>query len=457
MSVEYSRAGTSAAAGIDPEKIYAKVSRRVMPFLVLSFVVAFLDRVNIGFAQLQMKHDLGFSDATYGLAAGIFFIGYVLFEIPSNLLLNRIGARNTFSRIMICWGLVSMGMAFATTPAILYVLRFLLGAFEAGFFPGIVLYLSYWYPARYRASRTSWIFAAMAAAGVVGGLLAGAIMTRLAGTAGLHGWQWLFVLEGIPAVVLGVVALLWLTDSPARATWLSDEERAYLLGVLESERVARENGRDTRTAPFAVLRNPVLYTISFVYFTVCSVTMALNFWLPTLVKEAGAGSLANTGVLTAVPFVAGVLAIVVLARRSDRMRERRWHFIGPTVTGCLALLVLMFARQDLLGTIVLLCIAVAGTFSALPVFWAIPHEYLPKGAAAGGLALVSSLGSLGAFFSPTVIGWARTSTGSMLPALLLIVFLSLAACVIVYRLPGLRGRGENAAGPSNLDAHQGVL
>ncbi|WP_321961348.1 MFS transporter [Paraburkholderia sp. J7] len=456
MSLEYTRAATSAPAGIDPEKIYAKVSRRVMPFLVLSFVVAFLDRVNIGFAQLQMKHDLGFSDAVYGLAAGIFFIGYVLFEIPSNLLLNRIGARKTFSRIMICWGLVSMGMAFARTPATLYVLRFLLGAFEAGFFPGIVLYLSYWYPARYRASRTSWIFAAMAAAGVVGGLLAGIIMTRLAGAAGLHGWQWLFVLEGIPAVVLGVVALLWLTDSPACATWLSDEERAYLLGVLESERVAREFGRDTRTATLAVLCNPVLYTISFVYFTVCSVTMALNFWLPTLVKEAGSGSLSNTGVLTAVPFVTGVLAIIVLARRSDRLRERRWHFIAPTVAGCLALLVLMFFRQDLLGTIVLLCIAVAGTFSALPVFWAIPHDYLPKGAAAGGLAMVSSLGSLGAFFSPTLIGWSRTSTGSMLPALLLIVFLSLAACVLVYRLPGSRGRGENTAGTSNLDAHQGV-
>jgi sugar phosphate permease len=347
-------------------------------------------------------------------------------------------------------------MAFATTPAILYVLRFLLGAFEAGFFPGIVLYLSYWYPARYRAARTSWIFAAMAAAGVIGGLLAGVIMTRLAGSAGLRGWQWLFVLEGIPAVVLGLVALLWLTDSPARAAWLSGDERAYLIAELESERAARKCEPDAKTASVAVLRHPVLYAISFVYFTVCSVTMALNFWLPTLVKEAGAGSLANTGFLTAVPFVAGVLAIIAVARRSDRLRERRWHFILPTAAGCVALLVLMFSHPNMAGTIVLLCIAVAGTFSALPVFWAIPHDFLSKEAAAGGLALVSSLGSLGAFFSPTLIGWSRTSTGSMQPALLFIVLLSLAACAVVHRLLRPRGPSAVAASTSNLGAGQGA-
>ncbi|CAG9271610.1 Putative tartrate transporter [Paraburkholderia unamae] len=433
---------------IDARAVYARVSRRIMPFLVLSFVVAFLDRVNIGFAQFQMKQDLGFSDAVYGFAAGIFFIGYMLFEVPSNLLLHRIGARRTFSRIMICWGAVSAGMAFTTTPAMLYTMRFLLGLFEAGFFPGIVLYLSYWYPARYRAARTSWIFAAMAAAGVVGGLLAGTIMTRMETVAGLRGWQWLFVLEGVPAIVLGVIALLWLTDSPERARWLSPAERAFLVAQLEEERAARKHD-DESHAWGAVLKQPVIYAITFVYFTLCSVTMALNFWLPTLVKEAGAGSLANTGLLTALPFGAGIVAILLVARRSDRLRERRRHYIAPVLAGCAALALLALVRFDITGTLLLLCVAVAGTFSALPVFWSIPHDFLTRRTAAAGLALISSLGSLGSFFSPTLIGWARTATGSMRPALLAIVVLSLVSCVIVQRLLRTpRVPGREVSGPA---------
>ncbi|MBC8752271.1 MULTISPECIES: MFS transporter [Paraburkholderia] len=436
MSEPFSAGENAASPTIDSHAVYARVSRRIMPFLVVSFVIAFLDRVNIGFAQFQMKHDLGFSDAAYGFAAGVFFIGYMLFEVPSNLLLHRIGARKSFSRIMILWGAVSAGMAFVSTPAMLYVMRLLLGVFEAGFFPGIVLYLSYWYPARYRATRTSWIFAAMASAGVVGGLLAGTIMTRMEAVVGLRGWQWLFVMEGLPAMALGVIALIWLTDTPAQAKWLTAEERAYIVAELEAERASR-----THTESHAwgdVLKRPAIYAISFVYFTLCSITMALNFWLPTLVKEAGAGTLAYTGLLAAVPFGAGVLAIVFVARRSDRLKERRLHYIVPTIAGCVALLALAFFRFDLATTVLLLCMAVAGTFAALPVFWAIPHEFLSSRTVAGGLAVISSIGALGAFFSPTAIGWARTMTGSMKPAILLIVVLSLVACAVVHRLLGAR-------------------
>ncbi|WP_321893269.1 MFS transporter [Paraburkholderia tropica] len=445
-------APTPRTQHVDADRMYRKVSVHVMPFLVISFVVAFLDRVNIGFAQFQMKHDLGFSDAIYGLAAGMFFIGYMLFEVPSNLLLHRIGAKRTFSRIMVCWGAVSIAMAFARTPTILYVLRFLLGLFEAGFFPGIVLYLSYWYPARYRASRTSWIFAAMATAGVIGGLTAGVIMTQLEAAMGLRGWQWLFIVEGFPAVMLGVIALLWLTDSPADAKWLNENERAYLLDELARDHVNLARVEEQQSWPHA-FRSPALYALAFVYFTLCSITMAMNFWLPTLVKEAGAGTLANTGFLTAVPFAAGVLAIIFVAKQSDRRRERRFHYIVPTVMGCVALLVLAFAKLPLFGTVILLCIGVAGTFSALPVFWSMPHEFLSKQAAAGGLALISSVGALGAFFSPTAIGWARTNLGTMQPAMLLIILMSLAACVVVYVLLATRNNQTR----DRTDTHSGPI
>jgi sugar phosphate permease len=433
MPAQPSAPQIAAHQQINSGDIYAKVSRRIMPFLMVSFVIAFLDRVNIGFAQFQMKQDLGFSDAVYGFGAGIFFLGYMLFEVPSNLLLHKIGARKTFSRIMICWGAVSIGMAFTKTPSMLYVMRLLLGIFEAGFFPGIVLYLSYWYPARYRAARTSWIFAAMASAGVVGGLLAGAIMTRMEAVAGMRGWQWLFIVEGLPAIAMGMVAFVWLTESPSRAKWLTPGEREYLIAELEADR-ASLNESYVLHSWSVVLKSPVIYTISFIYFTLYSVTMAMNFWLPTLVKEAGAGTIANTGVASAIPFGVGILAIVLLARRSDRLKERRLHYIVPIVIGNAALVILALAKFDITGTIFLLCVAVAGTFAALPVFWAIPHDFLSRKTAAGGLAMISSIGSLGAFFSPTLIGWARTTTGSMKPALLLIVALSLISCVLVHRL-----------------------
>jgi D-galactonate transporter len=431
MTTSMQTIGRAASSSLNPAHVYAKVSRRIMPFLIVAFIVAFLDRINIGFAQFQMKADIGISDSVYGLAAGIFFIGYVLFEVPSNLLLHKIGARRTFSRIMICWGIVSVGMAFVTNSTTLFVLRFLLGAFEAGFFPGIILYLSYWYPARYRAARTSWIFAAMASAGVVGGVAAGTIMSLMDSLFALRGWQWLFIVEGLPAIILGFIALYWLTDNPERATWLSRDERDYIMEELDRDRT----GRDTEEVSTlrSAMKSPLLYLMCFVYFTLCSVTMALNFWLPTLVKETGVRSLTHTGLLVALPYVIGVVAIIYVARTSDRLRERRLHYVFSTTVGCAALVTLALASPGVAGTLILLSIAVAGTFSALPVFWSIPHEYLSRNAAAGGLALISSVGQLGSFFSPALIGWTRTATGGhMQPALLSIAMLSLIGAAFVY-------------------------
>lgn len=426
--------------------LYRKVSIRLLPFLVISFIVAFLDRVNIGFAQVQMKHDLGYSDAIYGVAAGIFFIGYVLFEVPSNMLLHRIGAKKTFARIMICWGIVSVAMAYATTPAMLYTMRFLLGVFEAGFFPGIILYLSYWFPANRRASCTSWVFAAMALAGVIGSLLANLIMEGLDEVLGLHGWQWLFVLEGAPAIILGIVAIAVMTDTPAGATWLNATEKALIQADIARDPTLGVPGEMNWNSVFT---QPVVWMLTFVYFSLCSVTMALNFWLPTLVREAAPAGASNMIALCAIPFAVGAIAILLLARWSDRTRKRGLYYLIPMLAGCSALALLaLLPALDLRTTLLLLSIAVGGTFACLPVFWSIPHQFFSSESTPAGLAFISSVGSMGAFVSPTIIGWSRSAIGSHCPALIAIVVCAGLASLLLFHLLGQSARGLVPPTPS---------
>lgn len=393
------------------DALYRKVTLRVMPFLFVAYVVSFIDRINIGFAQLQMKGDLGFSDAVYGLGAGIFFLGYFVFEVPSNLLLHRIGARRTFTRIMACWGLVSVAMAFVSAPWQLYVMRFLLGLFEAGFFPGIVLYLTYWFPSGRRASVISWIFVGIAVAGVVGGIVSGAIIDHTNGLHGLRGWQWMFILEGLPAVVLGFMAYWMIEDSPRTAAWLTPQERDTLLARLSEDDKGKSEGATHSMRD--VLRDARVYFLAAVYFSLVCGTMAISFWLPAVIKGAGAKTIFEVGYLSAIPYGIGAIGILLISRHSDAKQERRRHYLACTLGGGIALFVLAFWTHSLPAALVLLTFAVTCSFSALPVFWAIPQRYLSGVGAAGGIAVISSLGQLGSFFSPTMIGWIKATTGSL--------------------------------------------
>ncbi|WP_153101994.1 MFS transporter [Paraburkholderia hayleyella] len=435
---------------LDDHALYRKVTLRIVPFLFVAYIVAFLDRINIGFAQLQMKGDLGFSDAVYGLGAGVFFLGYVLFEVPSNLLLQRIGARRTFIRIMVGWGLISASIAFVKTPSMLYLLRFLLGVFEAGFFPGIILYLTYWFPASRRATVTSWLFVAVAVAGVLGGIVSGTIMEYAAGLFGLAGWQWMFIIEGLPAALLGAAAWWLLQDHPSSARWLSDAEKARLQQVLADDQAAR---RHAVSGSFAeALRNPRVYLLAVVYFTLNCGTMALSFWLPAMIKSAGVTGVFQVGLYSAIPYGLGALGIVLISRHSDRHQERRGHYAACTVGAGLVFFALGSVTASLPVTMVLLSLAVMLTFGSLPVFWSIPQDYLSGTGAAVGIALISSLGQLGSFFSPTLIGLIKTATGRMDNGLYLLALLLVAGGMLLYFALDERRTGTKQAKLGRLNA-----
>jgi len=412
MALNAPHASTSPQpASPELDALYRKVSARIVPFLFVAFVIAFLDRINIGFAQLQMKSDLGFGDAVYGLGAGIFFLGYFLFEVPSNLVLEKIGARRTFARIMILWGIVSAATAMVKTPNMLYFMRFLLGVFEAGFFPGIVLYLTYWFPSSRRARVTSWMFVAVAVAGVLGGILSGAIMQYCAGLAGLAGWQWLFILEGLPAIAMGFLSIFWLVDSPKLATWLNDHERALLMDELARDAAAKRNVAASSLRQ--VLTDPKVLLLCLVYATLTGGTIAISLWLPTVVHNAGAKGVMEAGMLSAIPYGIGIIGILAISRHSDLRRERLGHYAACVIGGGIALFLLGQFGQGLFASLALLSVAVALTFAALPVFWSIPPDYLSGSAAAGGIAVISSVGQLGSFFGPTLVGWLKQSTGNL--------------------------------------------
>ncbi|CAI3805819.1 Putative tartrate transporter [Pseudomonas sp. MM221] len=414
----------------DSRLLYRKIAWKILPLLFVSYIVSYLDRVNIGFAALRMQQDLGFSDAVYGLGAGIFFIGYVLFEVPSNLLLTRIGARRTIMRIMIAWGLVSSSMMFVQTPQQFYIARFLLGVFEAGFFPGIILYLTFWFPARLRGSVIAVFMSAIAIAGVLGGPLSGWIIGAMDGVHGLHGWQWMFLLEGSPAIALGILAALLLIDRPEDAKWLSADERARIAQEVE----APVAGSSHRLG--AVLRDPRVYALALVYFSVMAGLYILGFWLPGMIKGYGVTDPLHIGLLTAVPYLAGGVGMIVIGRHSDAVGERRWHLASCMVLAACALVACTWVPGQLVPGLVTLSVAAVGLYASMPLFWTIPTRYLGGQAAAGGIALINSLALFGGFTSPTVLGAVKASTGSL--DLGLYVFagaLTLGATVLILAIP----------------------
>lgn len=414
--------------------VLAKVTYRIVPFLFLCYVVAFIDRINIGFAQLQMKQDLGFSDAIYGFGAGVFFIGYVIFEVPSNLVLMKIGARKTFSRIMICWGVVSSLTLFVQTPLQFYVMRFLLGAFEAGFFPGILLYLSFWFPQSRRAGVVSWFFVGTAFAGIVGGLISGVLLHYLDNVAGLHGWQWMFLIEGLPSIVLGGVVLARLVDLPADAKWLDDGEKRLLQRLIGDGGVHAAHG--VRSNLRELLADPSVYAFAAVYFALACGAFALSFWMPAMLRDFGIHDPLWIGVWSAVPYTFGSIGIVLIARHSDATGERRRHFLLCTVGAGVSLWSLTFHVSAFWLVIVLLSISVALVLAAIPIFWAVPFQRLRPQQVAGKIALISSIGQLGGFASPYGLGLVKTATGRLDDGLSIIAGLLVLGGIVLWRVAG---------------------
>ncbi len=413
---------------------YRKITVRLIPFLVFLFVLAWIDRVNVGFAKLQMLQDLQFSEAVYGLGAGIFFIGYFLFEVPSNLLLEKVGARKTLARITILWGLASMAMIFVKTPMQFYSLRFLLGIFEAGFFPGVVLYLTYWFPAARRARINGLFMTSFAIAGVIGGPLAGFIMSAMDGVDGLANWQWLFVIEGIPSVLAGIAVLMYLPEKPVNAKWLSKQEQDIVTRDVENE--ARDPAKHSSLKD--AFANSRVWICAAIYFCVVSGNATIAFWSPSIIKELGVQGNLQIGLVSAIPFVAGTIAMVLNGIHSDRTGERRMHCALATLLAAAGLTLTGMWLHSAVLALVALTIASIGILAAFPVFWSLPSAFLAGTAAAGGIALINSIGNLAGFVAPYMIGWFKTNTGQLSSGLYFVA--ALEACATVLVIAFIRAR-----------------
>jgi len=391
------------------KRTYAKVFWRLVPFLMLCYVVAYLDRVNVGFAKLQMGQDLGFSETVFGLGAGIFFLGYFLFEVPSNLLLNRVGARIWIARIMITWGLLSACFVFVQTPTSFYILRFLLGVAEAGFYPGVILYLTHWYPAHRRARIIAVFMSAIPVAGIFGNPLSGWIMDGFHGVSSLQGWQWMFIIEAIPAVLVGVMVLFYLDNGIQQARWLAPDEKRLLLREVERDQAHGAKGPHSVAAVF---RDARVWWMALIYFAFVMGQYALTFWLPTLVKATGVRGNLNIGLLSAIPFLCAIVAMNLFGRSADRRQERRWHLIVPAMMGAVGFTVAASYTQNTAVSLAFLSLAAAGVLTCAPLFWSLPTAFLSGTAAAAGIAAINSVGNLAGFVSPYLIGYLKDLTGS---------------------------------------------
>ena len=399
-------------------KVLSKLTRRLLPLLFVLYIVNYLDRINVGFAALQMRGQLGFSDKVYGLGAGIFFAGYFFFQVPSNLALARVGARKWIAVIMVFWGTVSASMIFVTTPRSFYLLRFLLGVTEAGFFPGMILYLRRWFPSAARARAVALFMMASPLAGVVGGPISGALL----GLRGAHlaGWQWLFLIEGLPAVILGGIVLAFLTDRPAVAPWLTTEERTWLTGELAREQNAHPEA--SRRQVFAAFTNAKVWLLVLVYFGDTTCTYGVGLWLPSLIRSVSGLSNLLVGLLSAIPYLVTAIAMVLVGMHSDHTGERRWHLAGSAFVGSSGLAGAAFSTSTA-ATIAFLSLALLAAYSLLGPFWATSTELLSETSAVAGIALINSVGNLGGFVGPYAIGLIRDWTGSFRGGLLAVATL----------------------------------
>ena len=406
-----------------------KVSARFLPLLIVCYFVAYLDRVNVSFAALTMNRDLGLSASAYGFGAGIFFLAYFFFEVPSNILLVRYGARTWIARIMFSWGLLSGAMAFVGGPTGFYVVRVLLGIAEAGFFPGIIFFLTLWFPAAYRARIIGLFMAAVPLSAVIGAPVSG-LLLGLDGLLGMKGWQWLFIIEAAPALILSVVVFFYLTDRPADATWLDAEERAWLVRRLDEEQKQRETRHSYSL--MQALSNKKVMALSAVYFGAVATNYGLTFFLPQIVQAFGMSNL-KVGLVSALPYVVGTASIVLWGRRSDRLLERRFHLAFPLVVAAAGLAASTLVDDPMIKMLAF-CVAGFGIYGCLPVFWTLPTAFLSGTAAAAGIAMINSIGNLAGFAGPYAMGWIRDSTGSYAGGLLSLAAVAMIAMILVLAL-----------------------
>jgi ACS family tartrate transporter-like MFS transporter len=422
-----------------------RITWRIVPFIMLLYFIAYIDRVNIGFASLTMKGDLGFTASMLGFGAGIFFWGYFLFEVPSNIILHKVGARIWIARVMVTWAIISGGMAFVQGPTSFYVMRFLLGAAEAGFFPGIILYLSYWFPARRRAGVTAFFMAAAPISTALGSPLSAALL-EMDGVMGMHGWQWMFILEAIPALILGVVVFFYMTDKPEKAKWLKEDERAWLINAMNEENANK--GSNAKHGILSGLANPRVLALSLIYFGTSAGLYTLGIWAPQIIKQLGVSSM-TVGFVNAIPPTVSVIAMVMWSRHSDRTGERTWHVILACLAAAVGL-VIAAGANGLVGLIAALTLVNIGISCAKPPLWSMPTTFLSGAAAATGIATINAIGNLGGFAGPAMIGWLKDKTGSFSGGLYFVASLLILSAVLTLVLSRFRAPG---AVPAKAVAH----
>ena len=409
--------------------LYSRIAWRIMPILFIGYIIAYLDRVNVGFAKLQMMSELKFSESVYGLGAGIFFLGYFLFEIPSNVILHIVGARVWICRVLVTWGIVSACTALVRNPWEFYAIRFLLGVAEAGFFPGMILYLTYWFPSHRRGKMVAVLLAGSAVSGIIGGPISGFILRSFAGSLHLAGWQWLFILEATPAMILGIVLLFCLEDRVANANWLSPEEKAVIFAEINEEATAK-----THRTILSVFTSPRVWLMGLIFFGIEMGSYAIGFWQPTIIRQTGVKDAFNIGLLTMVPYTFALISMILFGRHADKTRERRWHVVVPSIVAALGFALCTQAGSSTTVAMIGLTMAVVGVVSAIPMFWALPTSFLGGAAAAVGIAFVNCTGNLGGFLSPAIIGFLKDYTGTLNSGLFLVSGCMLASAILIVAL-----------------------
>ena len=409
------------------DALHRKIAWRLMPILVAGYIIAYIDRVNVSFAKLQMLGDLKFSDSVYGVGAGIFFLGYFAFEIPSNIILHKVGARIWICRVIVTWGLVSALTALVRTPFQFYAARLLLGVAEAGFFPGMILYLTYWFPAHRRAAMVALLMAGNPVSGIIGGPLSGFILQHFAHAGGISGWQWLFILEAIPAVVFGGIIFLFLDNRVVDAKWLSRSERAIVASEIDAEAATKSH-----VSLGHVFTSPKVWLLCVIFFGIEMGSYAVGFWQPTIIRQTGVKDAFAIGLLTTIPYAAALVALVLTGRHSDRSRERRWHAIFPCLASAAGFTLCTLAGSNTPLAMLGLVLAAAGVITALAMFWALPTSILGGNAAAAGIAFVNCTGNLGGFFSPAIIGFLKAHTGTLNSGLYLVAGCMIASSILIF-------------------------
>lgn len=426
---------------LEKQQLLKKVFWKLLPILFIAYFFSFLDRVNIGYAKLQMQDAIGFTDSQYALAAGIFFIGYAFFEIPSNVLMDKIGARKTLARIMILWGLASAATMFVSSASQLYFLRLLLGIFEAGFFPGVILYLSFWFPSYMRGRVTSILILATLAAPIIGGPISGLIMTHMNGYQGLGGWQWMFLLEALPIIFIGLLCLFYLTDKPETSRWLNSQEQALHKQIMQADRDPSWSENDEKhkhsgAAVWSCLKDVRIYLLASLAFAAYCGSYGFNFWLPTMIKEMGVTDIAQISFYATIPFSLAAVGMITVGRSSDKRRERRWHYIISMLFGAAMMCLAAFWTGDIISRLVILGLAGFGFSGGVVVAWSLPAAYLEGKTAPAGIAMVSTLATMSGLFAPWVIGFMRETTGTNEAALLSIAaVMVVAALIMAFLIP----------------------